>query len=75
LEFRPGIIKRLEEIKNKKLNTIIELTELDNVINVLKQDNFNPDSFQKFIDFTRLIDEQRGENIVNIIPDYNKYFK
>jgi MoaA/NifB/PqqE/SkfB family radical SAM enzyme len=75
LEFRPGIIKRLEEIKNKKLNTIIELTELDNIINVLKQDNFNPDSFQKFLDFTRLIDEQRGENIVNIIPDYNKYFK
>jgi hypothetical protein len=74
LEFRPEIIKKLEQIKNKKLNTIIELTELDNVINVLKQDNFKAASFQKFIDFTRLIDEQREENIISAIPVYAKYF-
>lgn len=74
-EFRPEIIAKLEQIKNKKLNTIIESTEIDNVINVLKQDNFNSENFQKFIDFTRLLDEQRGEQLGNIIPDYNKYFK
>ena len=74
-EFRNIIIEKLEQIKSKKLNTIIELTELDNVINVLKQDNFNTDSFQKFIDFTRFIDQQRGELIGNIVPDYNKYFE
>lgn len=73
-EFRDKIIKDLEQIKNKKLNTIIEPTEIENIINVLKQDNFEQQNFQKFIDFTKLMDQQRGEDIATAIPEYAKYF-
>lgn len=73
-EFRPQIIERLGNIKTKKLNSIIETTEIDNVINVIKQDNFSEENFQKFLDYTRLIDKHREENIASAIPEFAKYF-
>lgn len=73
-EFRSQIIDKLETVKTKKLNSIIEVTEIDNVINVLKQDNFSDENFQKFLDYTKFIDQQREENIAKVAPEFAKYF-
>lgn len=71
-ELRPAIIADLEQA----LTISKEFTSIGirNVINLLKQDNFDEIRFQRFIKYTKILDKTRQESIANVVPGLAKYF-
>ena len=72
LELRPALIQKLRNITEKldpqPLNGVM------NLINVLEQDNFSLTKFNNFKKYTKILDSQRNESVLNIVPEYTVYF-
>ena len=72
LELRPALIQKLQNITEKldpqPLNGVM------NLINVLEQDNFSLTKFNNFKKYTKILDSQRNESVLNIVPEYTVYF-
>jgi hypothetical protein len=72
LELRQGCIMDLEK-------TLIDappctVDGLTNLITTLKINNYNPNRFTKFVKYTKILDEARGESILDIQPKFKNYF-
>jgi hypothetical protein len=71
-ELRPGLIQQLE-------TCLLEISDfsaqgIHNIITTLKQNNFDHNRFNDFIKYTKILDESRGESIINMVPELAKYF-
>lgn len=71
------------ELRQEVIDELIEVlpqtgtfpqTGIQNLINLLKQENFSQSRFDKFIKYTKILDLERNESIVDIIPQLSKYF-
>ena len=71
-ELRDAIIDELKETLN--ITKEFASVGVNNLINLLQQDNFNEDRFQRFINYTKILDEVRQESIVEVVPQLAKYF-
>ena len=71
-EFRPELIAQLENM----LETAPTSTHdgISNIIKTLKINNYDPKRFTKFIKYTKILDEARGESILDIQPKFKNYF-
>lgn len=71
-ELRADVIKDLQEC----LHTVkgFSASGIDNLITLLQQENFNQDRFDRFIRYTKILDQSRGESIINVVPELAKYF-
>jgi hypothetical protein len=50
-------------------------TSIQNIIVTLQQDNFDPERFENFKKYTRILDASRNESIIDIEPKWTPYFK
>ena len=71
-ELRPEVITSLLEVL--PLAADFPKTGIQNLINLLEQQNFNPDRFDGFVKYTKILDLERNESIANIVPQLSKYF-
>jgi MoaA/NifB/PqqE/SkfB family radical SAM enzyme len=72
LELRNDLITKLENtLKDAPRCT---LDGLNNLITTLKINNYDPQRFTKFIKYTKILDETRGESIMDIQPKFKDYF-
>ena len=70
--FNSRGITKFAELLNSPLHEI--LSGIDNLITLLQQENFNQDRFDRFIRYTKILDQSRGESIINVVPELAKYF-
>jgi sulfatase maturation enzyme AslB (radical SAM superfamily) len=71
-ELRSALIEELKNLSTSIGNT--PCIGVQNLILILEQDNFNPNKFENFIKYTTILDEHRGESIVQIQPKFVEYF-
>lgn len=71
-ELRKDIITDLKELLT--VSPSLASVGINNLINILQQENFNQERFQRFVKYTKILDESRNESIKNIVPKLEKYF-
>jgi sulfatase maturation enzyme AslB (radical SAM superfamily) len=69
------------ELRNEIINNLLSAESssaanigIQNVISILKQDNFNPDRFENFKKYTKILDQIRNESINEVVPELSNYF-
>jgi organic radical activating enzyme len=72
LELRPQLIDNLELVLQDA--PICTVDGLNNIVNTLKINNYSPERFAKFVKYTTILDNIRGESILDIQPKYKNYF-
>lgn len=71
-DLRPDLIKDLEATLLITKN--FPSQGITNLINLLKQNNFDQERFEKFIRYTNTLDKVRNESITKVVPQLAKYF-
>lgn len=71
LELRPEAIEILEKsiVETPKNSSI-----LSDGINILKHSEFNSQEFENFIKYSKILDQQRNQSLVDIVPQYQLYY-
>ena len=72
IEYRTSLIIDLESCLDKLSD--FTRTGIQNIITVLKQNNYDANNFQGFIKYTTILDNARNESVTQIIPQLRKYF-
>jgi MoaA/NifB/PqqE/SkfB family radical SAM enzyme len=72
LELRQEVIHDLELVLQDA--PICTVDGLNNLVNTLRINNYNPERFAKFVKYTKILDNIRGESILDIQPKYKNYF-
>lgn len=71
-ELRAEVITKLENLLSdldpQPLNGV------QNIITVLKQNNFVAEQFGKFKKYTQILDRNRNESIAKVVPELSRYF-
>jgi hypothetical protein len=49
-------------------------TGIQNLINLLEQNNFDQDRFNRFVRYTKILDLARNETISSVVPQLANYF-
>ena len=72
-ELRPELIADLTDMLSIAGSQV--KTSIQNIIVTLQQDNFDPERFENFKKYTRILDASRNESIIDIEPKWTPYFK
>ena len=72
MELRPQLLEQLKSLISRLDPQ--PRNGVNNLISVLEQDNFRVDKFNNFKKYTTILDNQRNESILNIVPELTRYF-
>lgn len=62
-------------IRDTALEQLEGIDDFKTLYKSLSKRTFDPDSWQTFIDFTKRVDNMRGENILDHCPEFGEYFE
>jgi pyruvate-formate lyase-activating enzyme len=71
--LRPQIINDLSECLNWSLPHNASVG-IKNLRALLEQDNYNPERFDSFRRYTKILDQHRGESVSTVVPELAPYF-
>ncbi|CAB4133343.1 Radical_SAM domain containing protein [uncultured Caudovirales phage] len=74
-ELREDLISNLTTVLDWLPDNARARMGIDNILTTLKADNFDSNHFTNFIKYTKILDEERGESILDIQPILAPYFK
>jgi len=80
-EFKKLVDKKFDEYKDwakHKQPEVISLqfiALLDGVSSFMNAESYHDEHFPKFVDLTKKLDVLRGQNILDVVPEFEEYFK
>lgn len=63
-----------DSIRDIALEQLSDIDDFANLCNSLKSREFESDTWNTFVKFTKILDKNRGENFLDIEPIYTEYF-
>jgi hypothetical protein len=72
VDVKNSVISKLESIPKDRVDAYMYNYHIPGIINYIKQGTPNSNNWAKFIEYTKLHDQYRGQNFATVYPEYSK---
>lgn len=74
-QYKSYVIEKLNGIDSTIADPWMLDYHIPGIINYIKNGQFNPINWQKFLEYTRIHDSYRGQNFASVFPEFAKVIK